>query len=177
MSHIPPPTHTLRSGQNRPLQPHTPSNRSGWANKNPSLFTYCLFLQRCVILGTNMLIMYVGSKPDTADLTVQIGPLTSHPHSPHPPIPPTGTVNTAERKIIRRCGPSQLKTHGPVCWLHQVQFLRSALPWRHRSHCQGGTQTRHPLLQCNHRERLMSLNTSRSSESWVCVSYTSHTMV
>lgn len=70
------PTHMLLSGQNGPRSLTLPQiDLVGQTKIHPYL--HIVYLQRCVILGTNMLIMYVGSKPDTADLTLQNPPI--HP--------------------------------------------------------------------------------------------------
>lgn len=76
-----PRTRMLLSGQNGPCSlTLLQIDLVGQTKIHPCL--HIVYLQRCVILGTNMLIMYVGSKPDTADLTLQKGPLTSPPHPP-----------------------------------------------------------------------------------------------
>lgn len=79
-----PPPHTHASVRTeRPLQPHTTSNRSGRTNKNPSLFTNCLFAAL-----RNFRDKHADNvcgeqtwycRPDSAKRTPNITPPSTHP--------------------------------------------------------------------------------------------------
>lgn len=150
----------LLSGQNGPCSlTLLQIDPVGQTKIHPCL--HIVYLQRCVILGTNMLIMYVGSKPDTADLTLQKGPLTSPPPT-HRYCKYSWEKNNQAvwAEPVKHTRPSMLITS-------QSTFLD--LRYHDAMGCSGVVSRDGVLYYGARRGRSMSLKVEWSSETRACV--------
>lgn len=141
--------------------------------QNQSLFTYCLFLQLSVILGTNMLLMYAGGQ------TRYCRPYCA---KRSPPPPPHLNIHTAHTVRSTHCGQNgSVKTASKAsrCVDYTaLEFLRSTLLcWKlQETEEVDGWCIRHLepvsiIMVVTIEAPLKSFNMKQSSESWVCTLY------